>query len=62
MLQLDPNERINCEQALEHEYVARFHDEEDEPRGEPFVDLDEAQDLTIDEWRSKRILFIFENN
>lgn len=53
MLQLDPNERIDCEHALEHDYVARFHDEEDEPRGEPFVDLDEAQDFTIDEWRTR---------
>ena len=53
MLQLDPIERIDCEQALEHEYVSRFHDEEDEPRGELFVDLDEAQDFSIDEWRGK---------
>ena len=52
MLQLDPNKRINCEQALAHPFLARFHDEEDEPRGIEFVDLYEAQELTIDEWKS----------
>jgi p38 MAP kinase len=52
MLQLDPNERINCEQALAHPFLARFHNEEDEPRGIEFVDLYEAQELTIDEWKS----------
>jgi p38 MAP kinase len=52
MLQLDPNERINCEQALAHPYLARFHDEDDEPKGVEFVDLDEAQEFTVDEWKS----------
>jgi p38 MAP kinase len=52
MLQLDPNKRINCEQALAHPFLARFHDEEDEPRGIEFVDLYEDQELTIDEWKS----------
>ena len=52
MLQLDPNERINCELALAHPYLVRFHDEEDEPRGVEFIDLDEAQEFTVDEWKS----------
>ena len=52
MLQLDPNDRISCDQALEHEYVSRFHDIDDEPEGVPFVDLDENQEFTIEEWKS----------
>jgi serine/threonine protein kinase len=52
MLQLDPNERITCEQALEHPYLATFHDSDDEPEGYQFDDLYEAQDYTVDEWKS----------
>ncbi|CAA6656867.1 unnamed protein product [Spirodela intermedia] len=31
MLTFDPNRRISVEEALEHPYLARLHDEEDEP-------------------------------
>ena len=53
MLQLDPAERITCEQALEHPYLRLFHDPEDEPEGTNFDDHYEEQDLTVSEWKSK---------
>ena len=56
MLQLDPSERVTCEQALEHPYLSLFHDPEDEPEGTNFDDNYEEQDLTISEWKSKFIL------
>jgi p38 MAP kinase len=55
MLQLDPSERVSCEQALEHPYLKLFHDPEDEPEGTNFDDNYEEQDLTILEWKSKII-------
>ena len=63
MLQLDPNERITCEQALEHPYLATFHDSDDEPEWYQFDDIYEAQEYSVDEWRSNLyfgcILFVF---
>lgn len=51
MLQLDPNERITCEQALEHPYLANFHDVADEPEGPKFDDSFEQQEYSITEWK-----------
>ena len=59
MLQLDPNERITCEQALEHPYLATFHDSDDEPEGYQFDDLYEAQEYSVDEWRSNLIFWLY---
>ena len=53
MLQLDPNNRINCEQALAHPYLENYHDEEDEPEGYQFDDRFEQQNLSELEWKSK---------
>ena len=51
MLQLDPLERITCEEALSHPYLKTFHDPDDEPNGEPFQDIHEIEDFSIHEWK-----------
>ncbi len=50
---MDPDERITCEQALEHPYLKTFHDPTDEPEGHLFDDQYETQDYPIAEWKSK---------
>ncbi len=60
LLQLDPNERLTCEQALEHPYVGGFHDPDDEPSGQPFIDQHEIENKkpendSVDRW--KHIIF-----
>lgn len=45
--------RMTAEQALEHPYLAQYHDPEDEPIAEP-VDLSfERLDLDVNAWRGK---------
>lgn len=51
MLQLDPNDRINVEQALAHECMGMYHDSDDEPDGYMFDDLYEKEEYTVDEWK-----------
>ena len=53
MLQLDPNERITCQQALEHPYLKSYHDIDDEPEGTLFDDSYEQQEYNVVEWKSK---------
>ena len=53
MLQLDPNERITCERALEHAYLKAYHDPEDEPEGSLFEDAFESQELPVEKWKGK---------
>lgn len=53
MLQLDPNERLTCEQALEHPYLKTFHDVDDEPEGTPFDDCYESQEYPVNDWRDR---------
>ncbi|CAF1074412.1 unnamed protein product, partial [Brachionus calyciflorus] len=55
MLQLDPNNRITCDQALEHPYLETYHDEEDEPVGQNFDDRFENQNVSELEW--KKLIF-----
>ncbi len=59
MLQLDPNDRITCEQALEHPYLEKFHDIDDEPEGKLFDDLYEAHNYSVVEWQGILLSFCF---
>jgi p38 MAP kinase len=52
ILVMDPNERITCEQALAHPYLARYHVPEDEPSGSVCDDAFEYQNYSLGEWRS----------
>ncbi len=51
MLLLDVDKRITAEEALSHPYVAKYHDESDEPIGKQFDDSFEQQDLTVQQWK-----------
>eukprot|EP00794_Sanderia_malayensis_P005932 gene5932-6618_t len=51
MLKLDPDERITSEKAIRHPYLAKYHDPDDEPTGEPFVDSYENAELDVQQWR-----------
>lgn len=53
MLQLDPSDRLTCETALEHPYLATFHDVDDEPIAEPFDDNYETQEYPVHDWRDR---------
>ena len=49
MLQLDPYKRISSTEALNHQYVEKFHDESDEPTGETYLDMIEESQFSINE-------------
>ena len=52
MLVLDPDRRLTAAQALAHPYFAEYHDESDEPEGEPLKDdLLDADNLKVEEWK-----------
>lgn len=53
MLLLDVDKRIIAEEALRHPYVAKYHDESDEPVGKRFDDSFEQQDLTVQQWKGE---------
>jgi p38 MAP kinase len=51
MLELDADIRITSTDALAHPYFEEYHDPEDEPTAEPFVDVFENQNLNIEQLR-----------
>ena len=55
MLLLDVDKRITAEEALSHPYVAKYHDETDEPIGKQFDDSFEQQDLTVQQWKGEPV-------
>lgn len=59
MLQLEPDKRISSVEALNHEYVKRFHDESDEPTGEAYLDMIEESEFTISEITRKFLSLFF---
>jgi len=54
LLQFNPNKRINVEKALEHPYVAQFHNPNDEPvcDKEIHIAIDDDQKLQITDYRT----------
>lgn len=51
MLHLDPDHRINAEQALAHPYLAQYADPTDEPSSDPYDQSFEEKDLDLQSWR-----------
>lgn len=52
MLVLDTSERLTAEQALQHPYLEKFHDPEDEPVAEPIDQSFEDAEMTIEQWKA----------
>lgn len=44
------NFRPTAAQAMEHPYLAQYHDPDDEPTSAP-LEVDQDRDLTIEEWK-----------
>lgn len=55
LIRFNPDKRITAEEALKHEYVAQFHNEEDEPicRHKIVVPIDDNKKFSISEYRTK---------
>jgi len=55
LLQFNPNKRITAEQALEHSFVAQFHNPADEPRCNKIIQIaiDDNHKYSISEYRTK---------
>jgi len=55
LLQFNPNKRITAEQALEHAFVAQFHNPADEPRCSKTIQIpiDDNHKYSISEYRTK---------
>jgi p38 MAP kinase len=52
MLVFDPKKRIKATEALEHEYLAPYHDPTDEPTAEESFDWSfNDADLPVDTWK-----------
>ena len=49
---MDPAERITSEKALEHEYLYKLHDADDEPDGVVLDDSFEDDNYSVAEWKS----------
>uniref|UniRef100_A0A8R1DP73 mitogen-activated protein kinase n=1 Tax=Caenorhabditis japonica TaxID=281687 RepID=A0A8R1DP73_CAEJA len=52
MLHLDPDRRPSAKEAMEHEYLAAYHDETDEPIAEEMDLNDDVTADTIEEWKT----------
>lgn len=59
MLTLDPRKRISAAEALEHPYLAPYHDPSDEPVAADKFDwsFNEA-DLPVDTWKGKQVMHL----
>jgi mitogen-activated protein kinase 15 len=55
LLQFNPNKRLTAEQALRHNYVAQFHNTDDEPicTRKIAIPIDDNQKFSIREYRNK---------
>lgn len=59
MLTFDPRKRISAAEALEHPYLAPYHDPSDEPAAAEKFDwsFNEA-DLPVDTWKGKQVMHL----
>lgn len=56
MLVMDPSKRITATEALQHPYLAEFHDPAEEPEAPASFDWGLCkQDLTCDAWKGTPI-------
>ena len=62
LLELDPDRRISSEDAIKHPFVLKYHDEQDEPTCEPFIETDIPAELPSSEWKGKRLILILESD
>ena len=55
LLQFNPSKRLTAEQALQHPYVAQFHNPDEEPlcTKKIFIPIDDNQKFSIREYRNK---------
>ena len=55
LLQFNPNKRLTAEQALQHPYVAQFHNPDEEPicTKKIAIPIDDNQKFSIREYRNK---------
>lgn len=55
LLQFNPNKRISAEKALQHPYVAQFHNPEDEPICNHIISIpiDDNTKFTVEQYREK---------
>ena len=55
LLQFNPDKRLTAQEALNHPFVARFHNPDDEPSlgYEVIPDIDDDTQLTVDQYRTK---------
>ncbi|XP_039264856.1 mitogen-activated protein kinase 14-like [Styela clava] len=51
MLILDTSKRLTAEEALQHPYLEKFHDPEDEPTADPIDQSFEEAEMSIDQWK-----------
>lgn len=60
LIKFNPDKRITAEEALKHEYVAQFHNEEDEPvfKRKIVTPIDDNKKFSIQEYRAKLYNFI----
>jgi len=50
-LNLDPDKRPTAAEVLAHEYLAAYHDEDDEPTTELLVNDFDNVDMTVEQWQ-----------
>lgn len=58
MLELDPEKRINAEEALAHPYLSQYADPSDEPVSPPFNQSFEVMELSVEKWKGNNNMLI----
>jgi serine/threonine protein kinase len=56
MLSLDTDKRITADQTLAHPYLSQYADPSDEPSSPAYDQTFEDYDISVQEWKGKKIL------